>query len=275
VPAVFILSTGRVGTTSLIHLLNLSPKISAHHEPKPKLLKLLKRSFAEFDDDSQSFGNLFIRARCRLIKLAHDQRRIYVEATLLKYMAPFIAQQMPHAKFIHVHRHPGGVIRSGMRRGWYDDHPMDRYRPKPIREDPLRKQWRSLSPFEKNCWFWDADNRRFLDLAERIGRERVMRISYERLFGGDNDGAIELFRFIEVPPPDIHQITRSLDQPHNAQQGRDFPTYDKWNSTMRRTLDQIAGQTMSRLGYERPICQTETTNSTHPAEGTHHVADVA
>jgi hypothetical protein len=53
---------------------------------------------------------------------------------------------MPNVKFVHLFRHPGEVVRSGMRRGWYNGHPSDRYRIEPGQHDPMRRLWGGGAP---------------------------------------------------------------------------------------------------------------------------------
>jgi hypothetical protein len=36
---------------------------------------------------------------------------------------------------------------------------------------------------------------------------------------------------------------------HNQQTAGDFPAYDQWPQEWRRTLAEVAGPTMTRLGY--------------------------
>ncbi len=187
-----------------------------------------------------------------MISLALKQHRCYVEATWLKFFAPVIAQQMPRARFIHIHRHPGGVIRSAMRRGWYDGHAYDYTRPVPAPTDPARGSWRKWTAFQRNCWMWTATNQRFCEFGDSLGPRRYCRLSFESLFGGTTEAIDHLFNFIGVEPPDPSDTLNLTQVPRNAQTASEFPRYEQWTYAMRSALDQIAGPMMHRLGYERP-----------------------
>jgi hypothetical protein len=148
----FILSTGRTGSSTLVHLLNLSPKVAAFHEPKPILLPFYRSAYAEAHRNPSRYRRLFARARRRLIGRAGRNDTIYAEATLLKFFAPVVAQMLPNAKFLHIHRHPAEVVRSGMRRRWFRDNGLDRYRLVPLPDDPAYPQWDRWNAFRKVCW---------------------------------------------------------------------------------------------------------------------------
>ena len=104
---------------------------------------------------------------------------MFAEATLLKFIAPVIAELLPNSKFLHIHRHPGEVVRSGMRRRWFFDNPLDKFRAVPVTSDPAFSKWDQWDSFSKVCWLWHAENKRFLELAQSLGSERVLRLQFD------------------------------------------------------------------------------------------------
>lgn len=254
--ALFVISTGRVGTVSLIQVLNLSPLVEAHHEPQPTYLHLMPQAFVEMSQRPRRYARLFARARAKYLYDAARRGKVFAESTLFKHYAPVIADLMPQARFLHVHRHPGGVIRSTMRRGWYASHGYDRYRPRPGVDDPNYQHWPTWSAFEKNCWLWATENEQFLRLAASIGTHRVMQASFDQLFNPDSGCAGRMFDFMGVPRPSASALRQALTARHNEQQTGQFPVYEEWTEEMLRTLDQMAGITMAKLGYDRPFAGT-------------------
>jgi hypothetical protein len=115
---VFVLSTGRTGTMQLSAVLNLSPDIFAVHEPRPSLVKVAKDAYINgYPEDK--WIDIVQSARDELIAYAHHKQKIYVETNnRLTFLAKALSKAFPKSKFIHLHRHPYEVIRSGMRRGW-------------------------------------------------------------------------------------------------------------------------------------------------------------
>ena len=245
----FVLSTGRTGSSTLIRLLNLSPRVAALHEPKPNLVREYRRAYSGVMTRPDRYRRLFEGARRRLISRECPNGEVYAEATLLKFFAPVIADILPNAKFLHLHRHPGEIIRSAMRRRWFEDNPLDRYRIVPRPGDWAHERWMQWDAFSKSCWTWHAENEYFLRLAQNLGADRVLQLPFDE-WTDQSTGAYErVFAFIDVNPPDRGSAQNVLNVKHNEQTGGSFPTYEQWTPAQKQTLVEIAGDTMDQLGY--------------------------
>ena len=100
---VFVLSTGRTGTQTLAELLNLSPRLDAHHEPAPRLVKASFRAFlkAGQDDWIEKWRFNVLSARDDFVLQSNNDGKIYVEtANRLSHFAPAIRGVFPESKFI-------------------------------------------------------------------------------------------------------------------------------------------------------------------------------
>ena len=114
-------------TESLTHLLNLCPEISAFHEPEPVLWDESREAFHSVFDKPERQGRIFLRARRSPLQTAFRANRFYAETSnRMTYFAPAIAQVLENSQFLHLYRHPADVVRSGMRRGWYQNHSLDK-----------------------------------------------------------------------------------------------------------------------------------------------------
>jgi len=246
----FILSTGRVGTASLVRLLNRCPDVGAYHEPKPKCLEHMRRSYLLRHGFLRDARQLVARSRAALIAAEDAIGRVYVEATTLKFFAHLLAEMLPNAKFLHVHRHAGGVVRSAMRRRWFAGHQYDKYKIVPRDNDPAAARWSKWGPFEKNCWLWAAENQFFLDFGDVVGDERYMRVPYEKLFLSGSGIHRRLFEFVGGAPLSEQAIEDALAVRYNAQTKVTFLRYQDWPWELRETLQTIAGPTLANLGYE-------------------------
>jgi len=245
-----VLSTGRVGTDTLAHLLDLSPGVRAYHEPRPLLVAERLDAYHHIDEDPDRFARIFIEARSRRLASAWLAGKLYAETSArLTFFAPVIAEMLPQARFLFLHRHPGDVVRSGMRRGWYDHHPNDAFRLYPGDDDPVRSEWDAWDPFTKICWYWHAYNDFSLRFVRHIDPLRVMSLRSEQLFDASSGAASQIFDFIGEPAPPQEQIETQLASRHNAQSMRDFPRFDAWSDQQKQTLYRIAGRTMCDLGY--------------------------
>lgn len=245
----FLLSTGRTGSSTLIRLLNLSPKVTALHEPKPNLVRQYRRAYSGVTTHPDRYRGLFEHARRSLIWRACLNGKVYAEATLLKFFAPVIAEMLPNAQFLHLHRHPGEIVRSAMRRRWFQDNPLDRYRIVPEPGDWAHQRWAQWDAFSKSCWTWHAENEYFLRLAQNIAADRVLQLPFDE-WTDQSTGAYErVFAFIDVDPPDRGSAQTVLNVKHNEQTCGSFPTYGQWSPAQKQSLLEIAGTTMTRLGY--------------------------
>ena len=171
-PCVFVLSTGRVGSKTLASLLSQSDNLLTFHEPKPKLFSLSccaykYRHILNLKDTivCDIFKTSFLTARDNLLSRAVYLSRGYVETSPQgTFLAPIIHQLIPNSKFIHLIRDPKDVIRSGMRRGWYQGHAYDFCRIQPsLKVD--KEKWETYNAFQKNSWLWVETNTLFQQLT--------------------------------------------------------------------------------------------------------------
>ncbi len=247
-PAVFVLSTGRTGTETLTRLLDLHDSIDAYHEPHPQLLVERKKARLEVYANPKRYQRIFCHSRAALILKSRMRGKLYAETSArLTFFAPVISSLMPNAKFVYMHRHPGDVVRSGMRRGWYVNHPADYARIEPGPQEEAHRHWHSWGAFEKICWYWDAYNRFALNFMDSMPDNRIFVMPSEMLYQGRGVGT--LFEFMGLDKPDDQKIEDVLRHKYNKQTKSSFPKFDDWDSEMKQTLYMLAGDTMRRLGY--------------------------
>lgn len=150
---VFILSPGRSGSKFIAELLNLSPALSAFHEPRPALQYCANFAFLH-RGETPLLAKMIEAARFELMLDTFIKGRTYVESNqCLTFFAPAIAGLFRGAKFVRLTRHPGDFVASAARKGWYrNDTIWEAGRPKPADE----KRWESWSQTEKLAWLWDT-----------------------------------------------------------------------------------------------------------------------
>ncbi len=245
----FTLSTGRTGTQTLCELLNLSPDVLALHEPEPRPYEAFRSAYARVWHEPSGYRKLFEKARRGYLAWAAWRGKVYAEGTAVKYLAPVIADVVPGAKFLHLYRHPAEVVRSAMRRGWFDHHPLDAYRPRPVAKDPAYEAWAGWDPFARNCWMWRADNEFFLRLKRFVAEDRFLSLAFEDFVEPATGAYRHIFEFLGVacPAPDV--VWKVLAVRYNEQTSGSFPQPGDWPDPLRETLWAIAGETMEKLGY--------------------------
>jgi len=247
---VFVLSTGRTGTMQLTALLNLSPQILAFHEPTPVLLKAGADAYQE-GCETGKWSHFLHGARDEPIAFANNQGKIYVETNnRLTLLAKALAEAYPCSKFIHLHRHPFEVIRSGMRRNWYNGSPVDFSLLRPRKGEPINESWSAFSQIEKIAWSWYRINEESSSFIESMPGSRGFVLRAENLFNADMKNIQSLFDFIGVPMPPARKITKTLSKKLNAQRGGEFPRSDDWTAKEKAAIKKIVEPLATKLGYE-------------------------
>jgi len=250
---VFFLSTGRVGTQTLASLFAQVRTLYSYHEPHPLLYGVSQqayRTIRSFSEVDQLLTESFIACRQDLLLRAWQHERGYLESSpQVTFLAPVIHQLLPQTQFIHVIRNPGDVIRSAMRRGWYDGHSYDRTRISPRSDDPLSECWSSFTPFQKNVWLWSETNQWIADFCETLPPEQRLLLRSEDIFASVLETIEQLFAFLNQPTPIPKTIQRILGQQLNAQTSGNFPLPENWSTQMQEQFYSIAGNTADRLGY--------------------------
>jgi hypothetical protein len=251
VPCVFTLSTGRSGTATLAMLLDCSPFVEARHEPQPRLLRLSREAFqngATTSNGEDGWDLALEAARSDLVWHAYQRGQAYVETSnRLTYLAPMLSRYFTDSKFILLHRHPLDVIRSGLRRAWYQGHPWDWARIQPREGDPFFEHWEELSSEEKIAWYWAAVNGEALRVVAPLSPGRWMNLPSSRLFAGDTATLDALFNFLDIPSIPIRVARTVLRTHHNASSG---PADGQVDGGTMRSILAIVGPVAQELGYD-------------------------
>jgi hypothetical protein len=252
-PAVFVLSTGRTGTETLDALFGLAKNVFTHHEPTPTLYRLSRLAY-EYEKEqlaNEILREAFLTARADLLKYSLDCGRGYVETSpQVTFLAPLILSAIPQSRFIHLVRDPRHVVRSGMRRKWFDGHAGDATRIVPHPNSPDGRKWDEYTAFQKNLWLWAETNRWILEFAAGLPAESILRIHSEDVFNRDETALYSLFKFVNAPLPARAKISRLLNKKLNAQKSGSFPAPGGWSAGQKEDLLKIAGDVAQTLGYD-------------------------
>ena len=248
----FVLSTGRVGTETLAALIGLARNVFTYHEPRPLLYGLSKLSYEYSDnaDVSKVLQEAFFVARQELMKRSLNCNMGYVESSpQVTFLAPCIKKVVPNVRFIHLVRDPRDVVRSGMRRNWYEGHGADKTRIIPHPDSSAGREWESYSAFKKNLWLWNETNSWILRFTSGMPAERILLLHSEEVFEASEETLKKLFTFVGSSLPPDRKIAHVLGKKLNQQKTGTFPESEVWSNEMRRDLFNIAGQTAQSLGY--------------------------
>lgn len=248
---VFVLSTGRTGTTFLASALK-QLGADAHHEPGPRWLRNLSNARAAGAISHETGSRLLGHARGENL----SDERVYVEASCLIYgLAEELLESFSDAMLVHLVRDPRGYIKSAM--DWGVHRPGGRIlnaipyrRLAPPQYDPtslaLRAQWFATSRFERIAWGWSAMN-----AATRRGcasSDRCMTVRFEELVDDQHTGLQRIARAagLNVSTNDIERLRL---KPVNPAPRRRFPQWTDWSDTQLRILLERCGGEASKYGY--------------------------
>ncbi|RJE70872.1 DapH/DapD/GlmU-related protein [Reichenbachiella sp. MSK19-1] len=187
----FIVGTGRSGSEAIAKTLNEHPDITCAHEPKGELIKL-----------STDYAHKLIskdEVKSRIIALYKSSSNIYTKIygesdQKISNLVEIYAEIFPKAKFIWSIRESKKFIMSAYGRGWFDDREFEY----PFREKlsvpslfalPIYREnringgicdpridieiWKKMSPFERNCWYWEYWNSLIEQQLETISNESI------------------------------------------------------------------------------------------------------
>lgn len=227
-----VASAGRCGTTTLARVFDLAGNARVHHHPDPHFVEETLAAYHGRVDPMACYW----AARGRLIEAAWAEGRVYGETDChMTAFAPALASALPRMRCLFALRHPGAVVRSGMRRGWYAGHPWDRGRLRPAPGDAIAAEWPSLPAFDKICWLWGETHRRMASLRDSLPPDRWRAVRFEA-FAGDGFAWDDLFAFLGLRPVDPRAIADVMAQRLNRQETGAFPRWADWTAEQRAIL---------------------------------------
>ena len=255
---VFILSTGRAGSKFLPELLNLSPTIAAYHEPRPTLEYFSNYAYHhQGEAEAKILTQMIDAVRMELILDDFIKDKIYVESNqCLTFFAPVLATLFKKSRFVHVVRHPGDFVRSGVRKGWHkNDTIWESGRLKLADE----KQWAGMDQIERLSWLWNTTNQFIENFRYMIPKERSKFFKLEDL-STDAGAANELLCFIggkEIPGASIKKMQTTKvnelyigpDEPANMKKIANFPQYTEWGEELKEKLKKYTWELAVSYGY--------------------------
>lgn len=246
---VFVLSTGRCGTEWITFLLSKSPNTKVLHAPVPNLSVQGKFIFSllKNDPDSQKHEiakQIIFSGREQHFRYAYKTGKRYIETNNhITFFAPALSKIFPTARFIHLYRHPGQFVTSGMRRGWFAENKAANA--KIIAPSKLDQTWTSYSRVEKIGWVWNETNLFIETFKKSIAPERTFTFNFNKL---TLENLQQLRQFLNLSISD-ETLLRAIQTKRNVQKKGGFPAYEKWNISDQEALKAICMPLSQQYGY--------------------------
>lgn len=223
--AIFVLSTGRVGTQTLARILTQSSKTIGFHEPTPKLYSLSKEAFYNSEEERIEIASeAYNLLRKDHLKFATLLNKRYVETSPQNtFLGPAIKKLLPNSKFIHLIRKPEDVILSGINRGWYSGHNYDKFRILPKTDSVFFDKWKSFSQLEKNVWLWTETNNWIKKFVSKLPEGDSFLLHSEKMFNNEK-GFEELFSVFGIDNIKVGSIKKILAKKLNKNSSHQVET---------------------------------------------------
>jgi hypothetical protein len=235
---VFAVSTGRAGSELLVKLMNESKIGNVYHEPRPGMFYGSKLVF-ETNQDIKSIQIAYLNARYDLLKKAYLEECRYIETNNRNtFFIKALSELFPKSKFIHLVRHPGDFVRSGIRRKYYKGNEYDDSRLTPLVSEEAYNSWNEFSDIEKIGWLWNTTNNFIEKEKLHLTADRVLLIKSEDLFSKP-DTYNKICKFINEPTPKDSIIKSITKRPTNKQKQSSYPKWIDWSEQDKEELIKL------------------------------------
>ncbi|MFO8129191.1 MAG: sulfotransferase [Bacteroidales bacterium] len=248
---VFFLSTGRCGTKWFSGLLEKDRAFKVLHDPAPSLGAQGKAIYEYYVQKNRAinaglmlFGKeIFLAGREGYLRHSFKSgRRLFETNNHITFFAPMLAALFPQAKFIHLYRHPGEFVRSGLRRKYYQGSPEDARRIIPF---PGEK-WKNLQIIEKIAFLWYETNRFIEEFKGSVAGDRILDFNFNQL---NMQTVRNLLDFSGCGNVSAKRIQQRLHRPVNVQKNVEYPHYQDWPEEDKMQLRSICRPLAEKYGY--------------------------
>ncbi len=246
---VFFLSTGRCGTKWFSDLLKENKQLTVLHAPVPSLAIQSKLVYEAINNLSNEqirllVQELFFVAREQQLRFTYKAGKRYVETNnYITFFAPTLSRIFPDAKFVHLYRHPGQFVRSGMRRNYYT--PGNANDQKRIKDIVNPELFNTYSQIEKISWLWNETNL-FIEKFKQQNEKRVYTFNFNQL---SVENVTNLMDFLNIDIP-MKKIAKSLNVKKNVQRKGTVAEYEAWTIKEKNELKKQCGELALKYGFK-------------------------
>ncbi len=244
----FVVSTGRAGSTSISNILSRHKEIECLHEANRQLIRI---------STEYCHGEITIEATEKQLRAVYCSTGVFkpdglVGESNLKAgnLIKILSKLLPQARFIWIARDGRDFVSSAINRGWFSGtteeltkrHQWSQYRVSGLDAKQVsEKEWISMDPFERSCWYWDFWNNTI--------RSQLFKLDYDRYYFGRMEEFSriipEILNFLEVDKKEL-LITRDNVAEKEVEQ-----KYNLWDYQQRIVFEKRCGKTMAELGYSK------------------------
>lgn len=185
---IFILSTGRCGSTSITKMFNQVEKYIAFHEDMPQLIELSTELAHNPDRKNKIYKKLSALFDKRMYEGRKGQIVVHSDHRLWN-LVEFLNDYFPNATYIHLMRNPLESVQSFLPRNWYSKNVAEEekniFEIHRIQGDKVGDmssfEWNQLTRLEKCLWYWDYVNFTINHQLKNIPEKRKAIIKLETI----------------------------------------------------------------------------------------------
>jgi hypothetical protein len=250
---VFFLSTGRTGTMWLARLFSHDRGIKSFHAPAPDLAgqnlfayALQKNQALQKEQVHEILSQVFLAGRETYLRYSYKCMRRYLETNNhIGFFAYTIAELLPQARFIHILRHPGDFVSSGLKRNWYSSGEQEIRQIVPLHGRD-KEAWPGYHDIQKIGWLWKETNSYIDTFKQSVPSEKVFTLDFSSM---DMDSIKEMIEFAGAAISE-KQIRKTLKRRLNQQQFQSSERYPNWPEAHKQMLAEICGPLVKKYQYK-------------------------
>lgn len=261
---VFIVSTGRSGTTTLTQILQMHPDVCCLNEAKPALRTEGCMTWSGYYSLKRIEQRIRLK-REKLISQITQNRFVYIEGTPPASHLINMLYSLFNARFVHLFTDGREFVRRAADKGWHEkSNPVGEFLTMLRRRFLLgimggRKIDRRMKPpsdlktqIEKLAWLWVTVNEVIIHQMSALPENFRFSLKLEDI---NEDELVRLHEYIgiKVYPEVLTEMLEFLKKQLAEFPQPSFRPYDEWNEHEKKRFGQIAGDMMNKLGYDLNI----------------------
>jgi hypothetical protein len=214
-----------------------------NHSDYPELIRHSRLVYEQYEKEPRPFQEIIRATRDGYILDAYNRNQVYVETNnRITFFAYAIQDVYPNARYIHLVRHPGDFVRSGLRRGWYHGgrHDVGRI------YHPNAEQWEKMADVEKIAWLWNETNQYIEDFLSTLEPGRFLQVKAEEMWA-DVEVSADICEFVGAKISRRYRASM-LERKVNQQRTGSISSYTRWSREKKEQLQRYA-KLSSQYGY--------------------------
>ncbi len=249
---IFFLSTGRTGTKWFTDLLSNNKSLMLLHSERPDFAIQNNYAYNMYNSDLDNsillsfIKEIFLTGREQHLRYAYKTEKRFVETNNhITFFAYALSEIFPNSKFVHLYRHPGEFVRSGLRRNWYkEDSNLNQKLITPTNK--MNLDWHNSDSITKISWLWNETNSFIENFSQNIDSNRFYSFNFNEL---NLENVKNLMSFMEISVNES-KISKRLNKKSNIQTSGNVAKYKDWNNVDKTKLKNICNTLAQKYGYK-------------------------